>query len=384
MHFLLLTVAACTFLFYFFTAIEVVLGGLTIQHLDRISPYRGANPPIVSIIVAACNEEAGVEAALRSVLLQDYPQYEVIVVNDRSTDRTAEILKRMAAADNRLRVITVEHLPAGWLGKNNALQHGASEASGELLIFADADIVMEPSVFSRAVAYTLEHRIDHLAVAPRVEMKGFLLNAFVGTFALLFSMAIKPWKAKDPASSKHIGIGAFNLVRSSTYRQIGGHSPIAMRPDDDIKLGKLIKSRGFKQDFVSGSTLLSVEWYASFGQMIHGLMKNLFASVDYSVARTIGASAALILSSVWPFVAIFCTSGTVQIINALTGVVSLALFCINSLAVGMNPVYCVTYPFTVLVFVYTLCRSMVVTLASDGVTWRGTHYSLAELRANRF
>jgi cellulose synthase/poly-beta-1,6-N-acetylglucosamine synthase-like glycosyltransferase len=383
MHFLLLTVAACTFLYYFFTAIEVVLGGFTIQHLNRVSPYMGTTPPIVSIIVAACNEEAGIEPALRSVLLQDYPKSEVIVVNDRSTDRTAEILERIAAADHRLRVITIERLPAGWLGKNNALQSGASEATGELLIFADADIVMEPSVFSRAVEYTLAHRIDHLAVAPRVEMKGFLLNAFVATFALLFSMAIKPWKAKDPASSKHIGIGAFNLVRASTYREIGGHRPIAMRPDDDIKLGKLIKSRGFRQEFVSGASLLSVEWYASFGQMVHGLMKNLFASVDYSVIRTIGASAALIISSVWPFLAIFSMSGAVQIINALTVFVILALFCINSWTVGINPIYCVTYPFTVLVFVYTLCRSMVVTLANNGISWRGTHYSLAELRANR-
>jgi glycosyltransferase involved in cell wall biosynthesis len=305
------------------------------------------------------------------------------VVNDRSTDRTGEILNQMARRDSRLQVVTVSQLPAAWLGKNNALQQGASHASGSILVFSDADIVMHPSVLSRAVRYTLENGVDHLAIPPRVDMQGFLLNAFVGAFALVFSMYMKPWKARDPKSSKHIGIGAFNLVRAEVYRAVGGHQPIAMRPDDDIKLGKLIKSRGYKQDMVAGNALLSVEWYASFGDMVHGLMKNMFAGVEYSVVTAIAATLAQILTSVWPFAAVVITRGWLQILNALIAGTILIVFAANAGRLGMRRSYALVYPLAILMFCYILLRSMTITLWTGGINWRGTHYPLAQLRANK-
>lgn len=381
MHGLLLTAAGFTLLFYLYATVELVLGSRTIARLEDIPPFPSPAPPKVSVVIAACNEARGIEEALTSVLNQDYPNYEVIAVNDRSTDGTGEILHRIAQANPRLKLITIHDLPPAWLGKNNALHQGAAHASGSFLVFTDADIVMHPSVLSRAVVYAIDHEVDHLAIAPRAVMKGTLLNAFLGTFALIFNLYVQPWKAKDPNSAKHIGIGAFNMVRTSVYRSVGGHQQIAMRPDDDMKLAKLLKSAGYRQDFVIGAALLSVEWYESFSQLVQGLMKNMFASVQYSVFLAIGGSAAQILIGVWPFAAIFVTRGWLQILNALIVATILILFSINAGPAGIRSRYALTYPLAVLAFCYILLRSMIVTLWTGGINWRGTHYPLSQLRA---
>ncbi len=382
MQTLLLLAAACTLMFYLYAAVELALGFRTIVNLQDIPPLpAGAANPKVSIIVAACNEERGIEQALTSILNQDYPNYEVIVVNDRSTDRTGEILHRMSQTNSRLQIITIQQLPPAWLGKNHALHQGAALASGSFLIFTDADIVLEPSVLSRAVHYAADHGLDHLAIPPRLVMNGFVLNAFLGAFALIFNMYVQPWKAKHPKSARHVGIGAFNMVRTAAYRAIGGHQRIAMRPDDDMKLGKLLKDEGYKQDFAIGATLLSVEWYESFGQMVQGLMKNMFASVEYSVALAIGGSAAQILIGVWPFAALFVTRGWLQVLNALIVATILILYSANARGVGMRPIYAPTYPLAIIAFCYILLRSMTVTLWTGGITWRGTFYPLSQLRA---
>jgi len=242
----LLWLAIATLLFWIALCIELTLGNRSIKFLrDLPSP---AEPPSqrVSIIIAARNEERNVEEALRSILRQDDANLEVIAVDDRSTDRTGAILDRLAGADPRLRIVHLKELPPGWLGKNYALDRGAEQASGDLLLFTDADVVMQPSTVSRAVGYSLEHQIDHLAIAPDIKMPGVLLKLFAGAFAIFFSLYARPWKASDPRSKRYVGIGAFNLVRKDVYRAVGGHQAIAMRPDDDLKLGKLVKRNGYR------------------------------------------------------------------------------------------------------------------------------------------
>jgi len=381
MEMFLLVLAACTLAFWVYSAVGMTGASSTIAKLEDIQPITGAELPKISVVVAACNEEYGIEDALTSVLHQDYSDYEVIVVNDRSTDGTGEILSRMSQFHHRLRVINIRELPPAWLGKNHALQQGADQATGSYIIFTDADIVMHPSVLGRAVRYALDHNLDHLAIPPRVEVDGFLLNAFIGMFALVFSMYVQPWKAKDPKSSQHIGIGAFNMVRTAVYRAAGGHKPIAMRPDDDMRLGRLLKHAGYRQDVVVVTALLSVEWYESFGQLVQGLMKNMFAGVEYNPALAIGSIIAQFAISVWPFAAVIFTHGWTQILNAVTVAVILILFAGSAGPAGIRRIYALTYPLAILAFCYIILRSMTVTLWNGGINWRGTHYPLALLRA---
>ena len=383
LHTALLALAAGTFVVYALSAIAMYIGNRRITLLPNVPPLESSPVPRVLVVIAARNEERNVERGLTSILGQDYSDYEVIVVNDRSTDGTATILERMAQSDDRVHVVTVTGLPPGWLGKNHALHLGGSRASGEFVVFTDADVVMERTVLSRAVHYALQQRLDHLAISPETRMHGFFLNALFSMFALSFNWFVQPWKARDPKSAKHIGIGAFNLVRAAVYRALGGHEPIRMRPDDDIKLGKLIKNRGYRQDFLVGAPLISVEWYSSLRAMIGGLTKNMFAGTDYRVTTVVGSVAALFLLYVWPFVALIVTGGLVRIVNALVVVTVLTAFVVAAGYMKIPRTCALVLPLSALLLVWIIVRSTALTLWNGGIEWRGTRYTLKELRANK-
>ncbi len=359
-----------------------VRGAMSLRRLHQVPPVPDAEAPPVSVVIAARDEERGIEHALASVLAQRYAPLEVVVVDDRSTDATGAILDRMAAADPRLRVVHVTELPAGWLGKNHALQVGAAEAAGDYVLFTDADVVMEPDTLARAIGLMRAEGIDHVAAAPRVELPSLALRVFVVLFSLFFAIAFRPWKLRDPRSRAHIGIGAFNLVRTRAYRAAGGHLPIRMRPDDDLKLGKLMKKHGFRQDFVVATESLRVEWYRTFGELVRGLMKNGFAGMDYRLSWVVGTTAAHLLVFVLPWVAVWLTGGAAQLLFGAAVLLAFVMYAGAARAQGVSPLYGVFFPVATLVFLYIVWRAAVVTIAGDGIDWRGTHYALDELRAN--
>ena len=375
--------AVVTLLVVLATAVEFAIGNRSLSHLGNVAPFQGRQPPKVSVVVAARNEARKIEAALRSLLAQDYPNLEFIVVDDRSTDETGAILDRLANKDPRIYVVHIMDLPKDWLGKNHAQHFGAERATGDLILFTDADVVMERSVISRAVTYLHREEIDHLAITPHLQMPGLLLGMFGGAFALFFGLYAKPWKARDPKSPRHIGIGAFNLVRAEAYRAIGGHRAIAMRPDDDMKLGKLLKKHGFHQDLVRSDGLITVEWYSSVRELIRGLEKNTFAGVEYNLAIVVASSLAQLVVFVWPFVALILTHGATWWLN-LAIVYALAILYIdNAHCHGAKRWHCVGFPVTAILFQYIIWRATLKTLMNNGIDWRGTHYSLKELKANK-
>ena len=361
----------------------LVRGNRSIRFLRDIPPALPARPPRVSVVIAARDEARGIEAALDSLLAQDYPDYEVIVVDDRSGDATPAILARMAARSARLTVLRIDELPAGWLGKNYALECGARAAAGGILVFADADVVMRPDVLARAVSHALTARRDHIAITPEIAAPGVLLGMFMGTFTLFFSLYARPWKAPDARSRCFIGIGAFNLVRAEAYRAVGGHSRIALRPDDDIKLGKIIKDAGYAQEMLFGGGCLRVEWYPTLSALARGLEKNSLAGVDYRVAAMAWGTLAQSVLCIWPFGALAATSGMTLALNAATCGVLLAAYVETARLVGAPRWYAVGFPVMAAIFVWILWRATFITLRDGGITWRGTRYPLAALKANR-
>ena len=362
---------------------EFAIGNRSIRSLKNAAPISRHTLPKISVITAARNEARNIEEALLSVLHQDYANLEVIVVDDRSSDETGAILDRMAAANRRLRVVHVTELPRGWLGKNHALYRGAERATGDWLLFSDADVVMEPTTVSRGIRFALDERLDHLAVTPHVAMSGLLLNMVAGAFTLFFGIYAKPWKARDPKSSRHIGIGAFNLVRAEVYRAVGGHQSIAMRPDDDMKLGKLIKKAGYRQDVVLGDGLITVEWYASVGELMRGLEKNSFAGVEYNFGLVILSFFAMLAMYVWPVFALAFTSGVTRLLNVAILLGLAAGYADNASFHGMKRWHCFALPLSALIFGFIILRATLKTILNDGINWRGTHYPLAELKANK-
>lgn len=376
-------VAGGTLLFFVVFALESGLGSLRIAHL-RDLPADGEVWPKVSIIIAARNEEAKIEEALRSVLALEYPNLEIVVVDDRSTDSTGAVLSRIASTHPALKVTTLSSLPAGWLGKNYALHQGASDATGELLLFTDADVLFEPTSLRRAVRFLTERRLDFLTVSPRVIVRSVPLGMFIAAFGLFFAMYARPWRATKPSPKAHVGIGAFNLVRAEVYRRAGGHEPIRMRPDDDMKLAHLLKKNGGRQDIVFGRDMLSVEWYSSVSEAVRGLEKNSFSGVNYSITLLVLATIVLLTFLVWPFVALLVTDGLLFLLN--TAIVTLIILLIAGMCVtsGIGPPwYALAFPFGVILFLFILWRSSLKAVMRGGIQWRDTFYSLAELRANK-
>jgi hypothetical protein len=225
--------------------------------------------------------------------------------------------------------------------------------------------------------------LDHLTAIPDARVPGAALNAFIAAFGVFFALYARPWKARDPRSPHHIGVGAFNLIRSETYRAIGTHRAIAMRPDDDMKLGKLVKKHGFRQDVVWGRDLIIVEWYSSLGEMIDGLMKNAFAGVNYSLWSAAGSTIALCVTVVWPFVALFVTHGAARALNVVNVALLVLIFWTSARYSGGRLAYVLAFPAAALLFAYIIWRSALLAVFRGSVVWRGTSYPLDRMRANR-
>jgi glycosyltransferase involved in cell wall biosynthesis len=382
MHLVTAVLAVLTVTFLVLLTIELLRAAGIIRRLGDI-PADGDSWPRVSIVIAARNEERNIEEALQSVLGLDYPDLEIVFVNDRSTDRTAAIVERISGRDPRLHVETITTLPDGWLGKNYALHTGAARASGELILFTDADIVFEPTALRRAVVYMKNEALDHLTAGGDVSGPTLPLRMFIGAFAFFFVLYARPWRARNPRSADHVGIGAFNLVRATTYRAAGGHQPIAMRPDDDMKLGKLLKKSGARQTFIGAVGFIRVEWYTSISDAIKGLEKNSFSAVNYSLGLLIAATLAQFAFYTWPFIALFTTHGWILACNV--AIVAILLILVGALATqsGSKAWYAVAFPFANLLFIYILWRSSLMTLSAGGIRWRDTFYPLDALRANR-
>jgi len=375
--------AVVSLLFVAGVAVDFALGNRRLRRLGAAPPAASVDLPALSVVIAARNEARQLEPALCSVLALDYPRLEIVVVDDRSTDATGPILDRLAAAHPRLRVIHLTELPAGWLGKCHALHRGAATATGEWLLFTDADVVLRPDVLRRSIGLALDRQLDHLAVAPRLTMPGTWLTMFGGAFTLFFGMYARPWKAADPQSRRSVGIGAFNLVRAPVYHAVGDHEAIALRPDDDLKLGKLIKSHGYRQELALGDGLVTVEWYGSVGELIRGLEKNSFAGVEYNLGAVATASVGQFLLIVWPFLALLMTDGPTRWLNVLIVLMLALVYADNAPFHGLPRWHWVSIPLNALLFQYIVWRATLLTLWRGGIIWRGTFYSLAELRGNR-
>ncbi len=337
----------------------------------------------VSIIVAARNEERHIRPAIESLLQQEYGNLELLAINDRSTDKTGRILDELADDDSRLQVMHLNELPSGWLGKNHALQYGATRASGKWLLFTDADVVMSPTTLRRAVSFAVNDKLDHLAMMPEVRMPSLFLESFVAVFVVGFSLFFRPWKARDPNSDSYLGVGAFNLIRSKTYRAIDGHKPLRMRPDDDVMLGKLVKLHQHRQGVVNGVGLIYVPWYLSVREVVVGLEKNMFAVMDYSIPKNVFWSVVSLLFFLLPCGAVSFTSGITQIFYLVIIIVLLSLGWRVASEINVRKLSIIFFPVVISLLAYIQWRTMLVTIINGGIHWRETFYPLADLKSNK-
>ena len=365
-------------------ALDVWNGMRKLGALGDVLPNESGSQPEVSIIIPALNEAETIQAALTSVLALDYENLQIIVVNDRSTDRTGEILADMQGQDPRLQVIHIKALPSGWLGKTHALMQGSKQATGDYLLFTDADVVFEKSTLKRAMHHVLNHRLDHLSMLFEVRVKNGLLAAMMMEFGGALLFRFKPWKARNPKSKRYMGVGAFNLVSTQAYHQIGTHKVIAMAPIDDIMLGKCIKEGGLRQDCLAGYGYVAVEWYRSVPAMIKGLQKNIFAAYQFNLAMVSAATVMLALTGLLPQIAIGFTSGPSRLVCALLVLLRLLSFADAARKYRLPMQAALWSLISPIPALYAIWRATLSTLFNQGITWRNTFYPLAELKKYKF
>jgi glycosyltransferase involved in cell wall biosynthesis len=374
---------AVSALYWLEAGTSALRGNRRIPGLRSVEPLRDEALPSLTVVAAAKDEELRVEHAARSLLAQDYPGIKILIVDDRSTDRTGRILDRLAREDPRLRVLHVDSLPEGWIGKCHALARGAEATDSEFILFVDADVTLAPEAARRAVSLAIRYGWDHVAVGPDMRLESLGEAVFVSAFMVIFNVTQRPWLASDPRRKNVIGIGAFNLVRREAYLKAGGHAAIRYELLDDMSLGKILKESGARQIFARHDGLVAVRWHPGVRGLIRGVEKNAFPAMRYSVLLGVIGSWVQLAVGWAPLVGLFLSGPTPKIcaLAAWVGV----LLCYSEAArnAGIRLWQAPLMPIGVTLFVYSVVRSMVVTLRQGGVRWRGTFYPLSELRRGR-
>jgi glycosyltransferase involved in cell wall biosynthesis len=357
------------------------------------APARGS----VSVIVPARNEGPGVAAGLRSLLASKGVDIEVIAVDDRSTDDTGatmdalqtDALEQEARASRvRYAVEHVDELPAGWLGKPHAMARGAALATGEWLLFTDADVVFAEDTLARALSYVEREGGDHLLVVPTVVAQSAGEAMMLPFLHVLSIWGPRLWRVADPHSRDAIGVGAFNLMRRSTYEAVGGWERLRMEVIEDVRIGYLIKGAGFASRVVTGYNLVRIRWARGAWGVVTNLTKNVFAAFRFRIGLMVGGTVATAIMCLLPFAGLVLGIGwdRAWLWPSLVSLTALAAlywryrrFADPS---GAPMLWLLAFPAAALVFIYAMVRSTVLTLMRGGVVWRGTFYPLRELRAH--
>jgi chlorobactene glucosyltransferase len=354
----------------------------TITNLLLVHRLRGGQallpvPPFVSVIIPARNEARAIERTLRAFLAQDYPNFEVILVDDRSTDGTGDLAR--AIGDPRLAVIAGEEPPPGWLGKPWAMQQGSRAARGELLLFVDADVQYAPAALSAAVAHIeREPGIAMLALLPHFEMHGFWENVAMPALAM-FAFAVLPaWLSnRTRLVALAVGAGTGNLVRRDAYERCGGHEALKDAVVDDVGLARLLRRRGEVTEAVRADELVSVRMYDGGGEILRGFTKNAFAVVNRSYLAAV------------PFLIFNVVIGVLPYVLALTGdrfaIATVVLISVVRVIIFAALRYPILYalfghPFMAAFWIVIFVRSLWLTGFRRELEWRGRTYDASETR----
>jgi cellulose synthase/poly-beta-1,6-N-acetylglucosamine synthase-like glycosyltransferase len=361
-------------------ALPSFLNPRRLEHLDD----QPRDWPLVSVIVTALDEESTIEPALRTLLASSYPNLELIAVNDRSRDGTGAVIDRLAREDSRLQPIHITELPAGWLGKVHAMSRGAERASGEWLLFTDADVHFRDRVIERVIAVVERERLDHFTLWPNLLGKTVPLRAALIAFTTNLLILLRPHRLGGENSRGFVGVGAFNLVRRTALSKTPGLQWLKMEIVDDTGLAKMMVEQGFRSSWRSAGDSLTVEWYPSIPTMIRGLEKNMYGAFSHFRLSVFLTKFLLIVPFILaPYFAVFSFSPWWLVASGLMvfGIWWL-LSGLTAAAAGFGIAEALLAPFVGAAIMFlALARSTWLTLRNGGIRWRGTFYPLKELQA---
>ncbi len=344
--------------------------------IRRVRPRALDRESLVSIIVPARDEERSIETTVRALLAQDYPAFEVIVVNDHSTDGTSAILA--AIDDPRLSVIDNEEPPPGWLGKPWALYNGRRRARGELLLFVDADVRYKPAALPAAVAEIERSGATMLCLFAHFDMHGIWENAIIPNITMTGFSFLPLWLGDRLAVTLlAIGGGTGNLIRTADYDAIGGHEALKAAVIDDIGMARHVRSSGHHTGFVRAEDLVSVRMYHGLAESIRGFTKNAFATIERSYAAAVVTVFLSLLVNLFPYIQALTLNPLALVTVGLITLTRVILFTALHYPLWSAVLL---HPLQSLLWIFILVRSMWITGVRGRLTWRGRSYDAAQTR----
>jgi chlorobactene glucosyltransferase len=333
--------------------------------------------PNVSVLIPARNEAANILPMVESILKQDYQNFQILVLDDNSEDETGLILAELANLNSRVCFLQGQPLPEGWMGKQWACHQLAQAATGELLLFTDADTRHSPQTLSNAIAVLLAERTDLLTALPHQEMltwgERLIVPLLYWSFMVFIPLSLA-YRIKIPALS--MAIGQFILIRRQALEQIGGFEAIRKNAADDLSLVRRVKAQGLRWKVIDGGMDIRCRMYTNFEQAREGISKNLFAVFDYRILPFIFVWLWLGLVFIGPLVVLAAgaLSGLVsQISLLLAGIAVLEAFLLWLIVVRRFrfPIrVAMFYPFNILTAIVLALRAVILNIQGKA-TWKG-------------
>ena len=383
---------------YFYISTAIFIGGLFIvywlhnqYHLDIIviPTPPPAHAPLISVCVPARNEERNIRACVESILVQDYPNFEVIVLEDRSTDATSEILRSLAAQNDKLKVINGSDLPKGWAGKPHALFQASALARGEWLCFVDADTFLSPSTLSSCYTKAVETKADMFTIMTFQIMGSFWEKVVMPIVMTALSVGFSPRRVNDPNSKDAIANGQFILIKRSVYDAIGGHESVRDQIVEDKAISEQVKWNGYRLIVANGYSLVKTRMYTSLPEMWEGWTKNIYLGLsDRPSLMLLGAFGAFLLLvaalilPIWPLLGVYWylhDGGwlALAVISESLVLWTVIIYARARVAIGMgiSGWYAFTLPLGAAVFAAMMFTSTWKVISGKGVTWKGRIYT---------
>ena len=353
--------------------------------LEKLPYEKSRVWPKVSVIIPACNEAKTIEDAMQSRLQDDYPNLEILLIDDRSTDRTREIVDKIAAKDSRVKAIHISELPEGWIGKPYAMDQGAKLATGEWFLFSDADVYVRPTTLKRVITYCESKKLVHLAVFPEIYSTRFLLDTLIALFIRWICLTARVWAVEDEKSTASAGAGAFNLVRRSVFERIKGFEALKLEVADDVALGQIIKKSGARSSLINGRNYVGVYFYRSVREAAIGAERAGFTTIgNFSLIRLTLIGIILFGLEMAPFF-ISIPMG-IPYLPFLGLTMSLIVFFVSisiNKWTNRNILPSLFLPIGITITTVLMFRTGILGVKRGGIYWRGTFYPTRLLKSGR-
>ena len=388
---LLLTTHALEYFLWFLVFSWLVSIIMTVYGLSRedltappnATEMKTPYAPLISIIVPCRNEADRIlSAAIRSILDQDYRHFEVIAINDRSTDATGEILKALAEADRRLRVIEGAEPPAGWLGKPYAMHQALTQARGEWILATDADMIFHPTALRAALAHATAKQADAITLIPFFETASFWERVMIPAWAWVLTIFAIVYRIDDPKSSGALGIGGFFLMRRAVLDRIGGYHRLRDEVMEDVRLAEMIKRSGASLRVEHAPALLRTRMYRNFREMWESGTKTWFSGMKFSLLFAVVCALWMYLMAIVPLAITVAaligfataagpTFARLILAGTLAWLGQVIVLAMSGMRSRVSPVYALTAPLGLGLLYTMLLDSGIRIRTGRGVTWKG-------------